>query len=823
MKRIFILLFLLPLLSKAQVYQAMPQAGYGPVKRMLFDSVLTLPLGIAKLQNITGGRDTGQIRYNKVDSSLYIYSGSAWRKVTGGSGGSTDTTSLSNRINNKVSKSGDVMTGSLQIGTGFIETPATLRTTGGIYANGSIDGNELYGGNRLTGGNYLYGGGEIETGKVAITSNSLSTDALNIQAIESVGINVNATGGLYTAIKANSDDGNHADFGNGKIVIENSGKLISVDTLIGKAIKRTSGTSAQYLMANGSISTVGSGLSLSGGVLSNTATPTPLGYYGAFQDNTIQTAAAINTPYAMKFGVTDLNNQVTIVSDGSNLTKITIANTGVYNIQFSAQFDRTNSGTDVVDIWLRKNGVDVAGSGGKIVMSGGATASQIIAAWNYVLDVTAGDYYQLMWSTPDTHVRLLYEAAQTSPFAHPIIPSVILTVTQQSGIMAGTGVTAINSLTGSAQTMVTGTDSTDFKIVSTGTQHKFNLPTASSTKRGALSSADWTTFNGKMNYSDTASLSTRINNRVSLTGNETIAGTKTFSSAPIFTDTWANGQATFGSVGQGGRINFLRGGTGSSAGTIGMNSAGDNTILAMTGTDKVVVTSTGDNTISTTGTSNAVNINAQGTNGLLKFRTSATQNAQVFQTGNWVFQNGGTFVDNTTDRIQVIGNITSTATVKADTISTRALTASGVIIGSNIATIITLGTSVANSTTTLADLLSTTTLAAGTYRFSSLISYNAATTGTGARFVLDGTGTAPTGLSFSNIRTLTASTQSPVFGSAYLVPAAATATSLTTGNICKIEGVITLPSTAVLTIKFASSTTSAITVLAGTTFDILKL
>ena len=80
--------------TKGQVYQAMPQAGYGPVKRMLIDSVLTIPIGISALRNITGGRDTAQIRYQKSDSSVYVYTGSTWVKLgTGGSGGgSADST-----------------------------------------------------------------------------------------------------------------------------------------------------------------------------------------------------------------------------------------------------------------------------------------------------------------------------------------------------------------------------------------------------------------------------------------------------------------------------------------------------------------------------------------------------------------------------------------------------------------------------------------------------------------------------------------------------------------------------------------------------------
>ena len=244
--------------------------------------------------------------------------------------------------------------------------------------------------------------------------------------------------------------------------------------------------------------TIGSGLTLTGaGILNNTATPTPTGYYGAFQDNTRQLAAAINTPYAVKLNTTDLSDGITIVNNGSgDPTRITIANTGIYNIQFSLQLEKSGgSGNMTADIWLRKNGVDVPSTTGKVVLTGSASASPVIAAWNYVLDVVGGNYYELMWAVSNIHIEIFAEAA-TPP--HPATPSAILTVTQQAGIMAGTGITAINSLTGAAQTLATNGSGTDFNIVSTGTTHTFNLPTASAANRGALSSADWTTFNSKL-------------------------------------------------------------------------------------------------------------------------------------------------------------------------------------------------------------------------------------------------------------------------------------------------------------------------------------
>jgi hypothetical protein len=228
-------------------------------------------------------------------------------------------------------------------------------------------------------------------------------------------------------------------------------------------------------------------------------TPTPTGYYGMWQDNFTQTAPSSNVGLAMIFRTTDLSNGVSVVTNGTNLTRITFANTGIYNLQFSSQFQNVDNALHDVTIWLRLNGSDVAGSSGFISVPQRKNPSEpghIVVSWNYLLDVVAGQYYELYWSTTNhTNVSMKFYPAGSPP---PSTASVILTVTQQAGIMAGTGITAINSLTGAAQTLGVGTSGIDFAVSSSGTAHTLNLPTASATNRGALSTTDWSTFNNKL-------------------------------------------------------------------------------------------------------------------------------------------------------------------------------------------------------------------------------------------------------------------------------------------------------------------------------------
>jgi DNA-directed RNA polymerase subunit F len=143
------------------------------------------------------------------------------------------------------------------------------------------------------------------------------------------------------------------------------------------------------------------------------------GYYGNFFDTTTQTIVGVNTHQPVRLNTTDLSNQVSI----ANSSHIVVANSGVYNIQFSLQIDKTQGSGAHIYIWLRKNGLDVPNSATELAVQG--TSSEIVAAWNFVVASNANDYYELMISATDVHIRL---KAVSASGVVPAIPSVIVSV-----------------------------------------------------------------------------------------------------------------------------------------------------------------------------------------------------------------------------------------------------------------------------------------------------------------------------------------------------------------------------------------------------------
>ena len=137
-----------------------------------------------------------------------------------------------------------------------------------------------------------------------------------------------------------------------------------------------------------------------------------------------QTNPVANAENLMSFNNTGINNGISIVTNGTTLSRITMSNAGVYNIQFSAQLSQTSGGNHNAFIWLKKNGTTVANTAGDVKVAG--NGDRIMASWNYIVNAaTAGDYYELAWAATDTSVVLDYVAAAG---VVPAIPSVILTV-----------------------------------------------------------------------------------------------------------------------------------------------------------------------------------------------------------------------------------------------------------------------------------------------------------------------------------------------------------------------------------------------------------
>jgi hypothetical protein len=645
-RAIITLLVLLSFGLKAQVYQAMPQAGYGPVKRMLFDSVLTIPLNINQLRNITGGRDAGQIRYNVTDSGLYVFSGFQWIKANLDSTNISnringklnisdtaamllpymkfiDTVSLSNRINLRVKYSDTAQmlsvylrkldTASLSDRINKKQDSITLTTnfkSGAATLIGATLNIPKY--SDTLQDNYVpYVGAikDVDLGAYQLNANGIKADYLLqvkntpfsiTPTSDYTSITPDKTGfvfytswlqGQSTYTQSNRFNyANQAQQNNTReynLPVRNGTLALVEDTVNLSNRINLKADKATVLTING----VGYDLSANRTWTIPTFDSTSISNRINLKLNISDTAAMLS-PY-LKSAVTSVGLSMPAAF---NVTNSPVTSTGTLTVTgagTAAQYIRgdgqlatlpsgvsggssvayylngsVNQGTIGGSVYYEMNRTPVIGAGTDFSLAGNGLISQFITdvADPNRLEIPAGNWnFEIYMSAsssggnPEFYVELLkYDGTNftsiASSSANPeaitngttidlyvtalAIPQTTLLATDRLVIrvyivnstggrtitmhtenshlceiitnFAG-GVSALNGLTANTQYLAVGTSGNDFAINSLTDTHTFNLPTASSTKRGALSSADWSTFNGKMNYSDTASLSNRIN------------------------------------------------------------------------------------------------------------------------------------------------------------------------------------------------------------------------------------------------------------------------------------------------------------------------
>jgi hypothetical protein len=138
-------------------------------------------------------------------------------------------------------------------------------------------------------------------------------------------------------------------------------------------------------------------------------------------DTTDQTLDGSLTASVFEFNNVDFSRGITLVSS----SRFTVSQPGAYNLAFSAQLDKTTGTKHDAWIWLRKNGSDVSQSNTQVTMGGGSS-DKAVAAWNFFLTGSAGDYWEVAWTADSTQVYL--NAANAAPGVYPAVPSIIATV-----------------------------------------------------------------------------------------------------------------------------------------------------------------------------------------------------------------------------------------------------------------------------------------------------------------------------------------------------------------------------------------------------------
>jgi hypothetical protein len=146
--------------------------------------------------------------------------------------------------------------------------------------------------------------------------------------------------------------------------------------------------------------------------------------YGQFSSTQTQSGSA-DTAYLMTFDTTHFSNGISLVSG----SRITIANTGIYNIQFSSQLHTTANQAVDFSIWFAMTGSNIANSNTDFTVEKIAGGGYMVAALNFLTQIQSGSYVELKYSKTTAQGQLQAKGTQSTP-TRPATPSAIVTITQ---------------------------------------------------------------------------------------------------------------------------------------------------------------------------------------------------------------------------------------------------------------------------------------------------------------------------------------------------------------------------------------------------------
>lgn len=140
--------------------------------------------------------------------------------------------------------------------------------------------------------------------------------------------------------------------------------------------------------------------------------------------STNQTAASINTAYSLTF-TQDLAKGIT---NGTPASRLIVDEAGQYSVTYSMQMASTSAATVTMWFWTRINGTDISKSAMENTLH--QNGSTLVVTKSAILQLSAGDYIEIMWATDSTSGYL--EAVAATSFA-PATPSATISMVRLHG------------------------------------------------------------------------------------------------------------------------------------------------------------------------------------------------------------------------------------------------------------------------------------------------------------------------------------------------------------------------------------------------------